>query len=78
MDRREAIERLEALRHSTSAFVDSDFAIDMMEALDLAIEALREPTLMRCKDCRHNRNCDIQWAANAAENFGCMVGERKE
>lgn len=34
--------------------------------------------VVRCKDCRHDRNCDIQFSAQAGENFFCGAGERKE
>lgn len=81
MDRVEAIEIL-AGRYLITVDEVSKTAKDhtrkVNEALDLAIEALSESEIMRCKDCRHNNNCDIQFAATAGENFGCLAGERNE
>lgn len=34
-----------------------------------------EGEIVRCKNCRHNNNCNIQFAATAGENFGCLAGE---
>lgn len=45
MDRREAIEWLKSIR-MTSVF-------EQAEALDLAIEALGQTEIVRCKDCKH-------------------------
>lgn len=76
MTREEAVKILKTQLDVTA--VNAPSCIALHEALDLAIEALSESEIMRCKDCRHNNNCDIQFAATAGENFGCLAGERSE
>lgn len=35
-----------------------------------------QPEIVRCKDCRHNRNCEIQYHALAGDMFYCGRAER--
>lgn len=37
-----------------------------------------EPEIVRCKDCRHNHDCNIQYHAQAGEEFYCGAAERRE
>ena len=32
----------------------------------------------RCKDCIHNNGCDIQYSAQAGDNFFCGFGETEK
>ena len=32
----------------------------------------------RCKDCIHNNDCDIQYSAQAGDNFFCGFGETEK
>ena len=34
--------------------------------------------LVRCKDCRHDRNCEIQYSAQAVDLFFCGRAERRQ
>lgn len=34
--------------------------------------------LVRCKDCLHNRACEIQYHAQAGDLFFCGAAERKD
>ena len=34
--------------------------------------------VVRCKDCYHNNDCDIQYTAQAGDSFFCGFGETKE
>lgn len=34
--------------------------------------------VVRCKDCIHNNDCDIQHSAQAGENFFCGFGETEK
>lgn len=34
--------------------------------------------IVRCKDCIHNNDCDIQYSAQAGENFFCGFGETEK
>lgn len=46
------------------------------EALDLAVEALIEqPKIIRCKNCRHDNNCEIQYVAQVGSEFFCGAAE---
>ena len=36
-----------------------------------------QPEIVRCKDCRHNHNCDIQYHAQAGDMFYCAGAERR-
>lgn len=36
-----------------------------------------QPEIIRCKDCRHNHNCDIQYHAQAGDMFFCAGAERR-
>ena len=47
------------------------------KAYDMAIKALAQPEIVRCKDCRYNRDCNIQYHAQAGEEFYCGAAERR-
>lgn len=66
MTREEAIEKLEAF---APMVVD-----DTREALDMAIEALQEPTITRCKDCFFE---ECKAKEFYGENGFCSIGARK-
>ena len=34
--------------------------------------------VVRCKDCIHNNDCDIQYSAQAGDNFFCGFGETEK
>lgn len=34
--------------------------------------------VVRCENCRHDNNCEIQYAAQAGSKFFCAYGERKK
>lgn len=36
-----------------------------------------EPEIIRCKDCLHNHDCNIQYHAQAGEEFYCGAAERR-
>ena len=55
---------------------------DMEQGYINAIECLEElpsaqPEITRCKDCRHNHDCNIQYHAQAGEEFYCGAAERR-
>jgi hypothetical protein len=55
--------------------------LNVMTALRDRLEAL--PTVdavpvVRCKDCLHNRACEIQYHAQAGDLFFCGAAERKD
>ena len=54
-------------------------------ARDMAIAALREPEMVRCKDCKHRYTtfrglsfCTYHLTMSAKDNAFCSDGERKD
>ena len=37
-----------------------------------------QPEIIRCKDCRYNNDCEIQYSAQSADEFFCGCAERKD
>ena len=64
-----------------------DMALDHIDHVppwvyDNLLNALNEvpsaqPEIVRCKDCRHNYNCDIQYHAQAGDMFFCAGAKRR-
>ena len=59
------------------------------QAIEMAIEALKEPLIIRCKDCKHHwthkcmdsmpiERCDLEQTFYDAEVDYCSLAERKE
>ena len=56
------------------------------EAIDIAIGALKQPEIIRCKDCKHrdpeDKKCDcghdIQWQLPRQDDWFCADAERRE
>lgn len=86
MTREEAIIDLNALKF----ILDNDqYTDEIEEALDVAIEALQQPEIVRCKDCKHYYfadNCIPQEQRYTCELDGdrwnpdsyCSYAERKK
>lgn len=51
MDRKEATQHI--IRHMVAHDIGKYPHVKLGEALSLAIEALQEPEIVHCKDCRH-------------------------
>lgn len=51
-----------------------NIAIDVVKAMPAADVV----PVIRCGKCIHNNDCEIQYSAQAGENFFCGYGERKE
>ena len=79
MDRKEAIELIK--RHMIIHQIGKYPHIKLGEALSLAIEALREPEIVHCKDCRH-WDKEIMYCNHTGMQIEpdgyCVYGERKE
>lgn len=43
-----------------------------------SIEPADVVQVVRCKGCIHNNDCDIQYSAQAGENFFCGFGENEK
>ena len=41
------------------------------------LPAVQPQQIVRCKDCINNRNCDIQYHAQAGDEFWCAAAERR-
>ena len=50
---------------------------DACVAIDNAVPVDAVPVI-RCKDCLHNRACEIQYHAQAGDLFFCGAAERKD
>ena len=37
-----------------------------------------QPEIIRCKDCLHNKDCDIQYHAEAGDEFYCGAAESED
>ena len=74
MTKQEAIELLRELSNFVATPPETD------EAISIAIEALEQerPEIIRCKNCRHDNNCEIQFDAQAGSEFFCGSAERRE
>lgn len=59
---------------------ETDREWKLTKALDMAIEALEQerPEIIRCENCRHDNNCEIQFDAQAGSKFFCGSAERRE
>ena len=86
MTREEAITRIQ--EHMIIHKMNETRAIYISEALDMAIKALEQPTIIRCKDCKFAhltydgdvKYCDV-WSPDESiyidgDNF-CSSAERK-
>ena len=70
------IDRQTAIDVAFDIFPDDEY---FLEQFVKSIEALpsAQPEIIRCKDCRHNHNCDIQYHAQAGDMFFCAGAERR-
>ena len=79
MDRKEAIERIKI--HMEAHKIGEYPHIKLGEALSLAIEALQEPEIVRCKDCKH-WDKEIMYCNHTGmqiePNGYCVYGGRKD
>ena len=71
IDRQQAIDKLRNNLAYMQAF-GADRAVTLIEELPSA-----QPEPIRCKDCRQNYNCDIQYHAQAGNMFYCGAAERR-
>ncbi len=59
------------IRKNSASYFADDFAHEWVD---------RQPTIeievIRCKDCIHNNDCDIQYHAQAGDAFYCGTAER--
>ena len=68
---------LDAIRRLPNAgihwFVSAESVLKVVLNLPSA-----QPELIRCKDCKYNGECSIQFVANADDKFFCGEGERRQ
>jgi len=76
IDRQAALDAIKKLEKPAptaqhlSAIFDCE---DTIKALPSA-----QPEIMRCKDCRYNNDCEIQYNAQSGDEFFCGCAERKD
>ena len=89
IDRQATIDKInERQRKLIYCFGFENDAVKMMDiakSIVIAIPSAQpeiEPAdvvqVVRCKDCIHNNDCDIQYSAQAGENFFCGFGETEK
>lgn len=54
---------------------ETDICVSMLMEID---EAPTVVEMVRCRDCKYNNDCDIQFAAQAGDGFYCCYGKRKD
>ena len=69
----DAILKKPAWHNSDGSYYHSSDIKDALEGLPSA-----QPEIIRCKSCRHDNNCEIQYAAQAGSEFFCGAAERRE
>lgn len=80
IDRQAAIS---ALGEESEVWVDDDdYTLGQRNQWRYDVAALKavpsvQPEIIYCKDCLHNRNCEIQYHAQAGDMFFCGAGERR-
>ena len=80
MTRKEAIETIEM----AISQIEWDYPIDYVAAFDKAIEILKQPELVRCKDCKHQHeyrtgSCPYYttYGSVPPDDWFCADGERR-
>lgn len=72
------ISRADAINAIFETFSTGDEGADRYIAEKILADVLSaQPEIIRCKDCRHNHNCDIQHHAQAGDMFFCAGAERR-
>ena len=78
MDRKEAVE---ILKKNNPTSDPRRCGTELCEAVDMAIEALQEPEIVHCKDCRH-WDKEIMYCNHTGMQIEpdgyCVYGERRE
>lgn len=69
-------EAIEIIRMAI-AKIEWEYPMDYAVAFDMAIEALSQPEIVRCKDCKHRLECDY-WIENGDDWFCADVERRDE
>lgn len=73
VDKIEPHEQLESLGNGQYEYV----RVAYMDDID-ALPTVDAVPVVRCKDCLHNRACEIQYHAQAGDLFFCGAAERKD
>ena len=60
------------------AFLHYSAALYRTVASEKCVPAADIVVPVRCKDCIHNNDCDIQYSAQAGEHFFCGFGETEK
>ncbi len=79
IDRKKVISTLEEIKTQTEG-IGLDSAVIAHKFIDKIIALLKEqPEIVRCKDCKNNNQCSIQFKFADADNPGdwfCAYGKR--
>lgn len=73
IDRQAAIDGFYEMASDVDHLCTVSNYVDFLETMTSA-----QPELIRCNSCRHDNNCEIQYAAQAGSKFFCGAAERRE
>lgn len=64
-------EAIRILKSKMDGSVDTSY--EWAEAVRMAIKALEQeqPEIIKCKNCKHDNNCEIQYSAQEGSEFFC-------
>ena len=65
----------DALKKDLTRFYDGEVVARKLIDEQPTVDAV---PVVRCKDCLHNRACEIQYHAQAGDLFFCGAAERKD
>ena len=83
INRQAAIDEIDSYDVNAPDYMQG-WAVKLIEAIKGDIRGLiselpsAQPELIRCNSCRHDNNCEIQYAAQAGSKFFCGAAERRE
>lgn len=61
------------LANGVEIYSDEAVPVEYLKRLPSA-----QPEIIRCKDCRYNNDCEIQYSAQSGDEFFCGCAERKD
>ena len=73
MTKQEAVETI----RMAIAQVEWEYPMDYAVALDMALKALNEPEIVRCRDCTHRDHCELVDGFGKSADWFCADGGKE-
>ena len=64
--------------HLVFETTDKKLARRIEKTFQNIMDGIEAEQIVRCKDCKHDHDCEIQYAAQSGGNFYCGMAERKD